>query len=168
MIFENCEGVKNLNITSNNNFIELEWEATEDALYYEIYRDTEIIATTEELSFTDNNLETGTYYYNVRPVYEDCYGALSGEEIIYTVNVDEINTSDVRIYPNPAKDFIKLSAISCQHSVIKIYNYLGMLMDEIGFDSDEMEINISDYNPGVYFINIKSEDGTQVAKIVKY
>ena len=168
MIFENCEGVKNLNITSNNNFIELKWEATEDALYYEVYRDTEIIATTEELSFTDNNLETGTYYYNVRPVYENCYGALSGEEIIYTVNIDEINTSDVTIYPNPAKDFIKLSAISCQHSVIKIYNYLGMLMDEIGFDSDEMEINISDYNPGVYFINIKSEDRTTVKKIVKY
>ena len=104
----------------------------------------------------------------MRPVYEDCYGAISGKEVTYTVNVDEINTIDVTIYPNPAKDFIKLSAVSCQHSVIKIYNCLGMLMDEIEIDSEELEINLSDYNPGVYFVNIKSENGTVVKKIVKY
>ena len=167
---QNCEAVKNFNVIVGNNIIELKWEApeTEDVTHYEIYRDTELIATTEELSFTENDLENGTYYYNVRPVYEDCYGALSGKEVTYTVNVDEINTIDVTIYPNPAKDFIKLSAVSCQHSVIKIYNCLGMLMDEIEFDSEELEINLSDYNPGVYFFNIDSENGTIVKKIVKY
>ena len=167
---QNCEAVKNFNVIVGNNIIELKWEApeTEDVTHYEIYRDTELIATTEELSFTENDLENGTYYYNVRPVYEDCYGAISGKEVTYTVNVDEINTIDVTIYPNPAKDFIKLSAVSCQHSVIKIYNCLGMLMDEIEIDSEELEINLSDYNPGVYFVNIKSENGTVVKKIVKY
>ena len=167
---QNCEAVKNFNVIVGNNIIELKWEApeTEDVTHYEIYRDTELIATTEELSFTENDLENGTYYYNVRPVYEDCYGAISGKEVTYTVNVDEINTIDVTIYPNPAKDFIKLSAVSCQHSVIKIYNCLGMLMDEIEFDSEELEINLSDYNPGVYFFNIDSENGTIVKKIVKY
>ena len=43
-----------------------------------------------------------------------------------------------------------------------------MLVDEIEFDSEEMEINLSDYNSGIYFINIKSENGTIVKKIVKY
>ncbi len=170
IMINNCEGVRNFDVAVVNNTVELSWQtpSTEDVTHYEIYRDTELISTTEELSFIENGLETGTYYYNVRPVYEDCYGALSGKEITYTVNVDEINTIDVMIYPNPAKDFIKLSAVSCQHSVIKIYNCLGMLMDEIEIDSEELEINLSDYNPGVYFVNIKSENGTIVKKIVKY
>lgn len=170
IMINNCEGVRNFDVAVVNNTVELSWQtpSTEGVTHYEIYRDTELISTTEELSFIENGLETGTYYYNVRPVYEDCYGALSGKEITYTVNVDEINTIDVIIYPNPAKDFIKLSAVSCQHSVIKIYNCLGMLMDEIEIDSEELEINLSDYNPGVYFVNIKSENGTVVKRIVKY
>ena len=170
IMINNCEGVRNFDVAVVNNTVELSWQtpSTEGVTHYEIYRDTELISTTEELSFIENGLETGTYYYNVRPVYEDCYGALSGKEITYTVNVDEINTIDVMIYPNPAKDFIKLSAVSCQHSVIKIYNCLGMLVDEIEVDSDEIEINLSDYNSGIYFINIKSENGTIVKKIVKY
>ncbi len=167
---QNCEAVKNFNVIVGNNIIELKWEApeTEDVTHYEIYRDTELIATTEELSFTENDLENGTYYYNVRPVYEDCYGAISGKEVTYTVNVDEINTIDVTIYPNPAKDFVILSTVNSQQSTVKIYNAIGMLMDEIEIDSEELEINLSDYNPGVYFVNIKSENGTVVKKIVKY
>ena len=177
IMINNCEGVRNFDVTVVNNTIELSWQTpeTDDVTHYEIYRDTELIATTEELSFTDDNLESGTYYYNVRPVYEDCYGALSGKEITYTVNVDEINAFDVKIYPNPAGDFVKLSTVNCQQSTVngqqstvRIYNYLGMLVEEIEVDSEEMEINISDYNPGIYFFNIKSENGTIVKKIVKY
>ncbi len=85
-----------------------------------------------------------------------------GEQIIpvrwtSTVSLNENNLTSVEIYPNPAKDFVKLSAISDQLSVVKVYNALGMLVDEIEMNSKEIEINVSDYNTGIYFININGE-----------
>ena len=170
IMIQNCESVKNFNVIVGNNSVELKWEKpdTEGVVHYEIYRDTELIATTEDLSFTENDLENGTYYYNVRPIYENCYGAIEGQEVTYTLNVDETNITDVMIYPNPTNDFVKLSTVNGQQSTVRIYNAFGMLVDEIEFDSEEMEINLSDYNSGIYFINIKSENGTIVKKIVKY
>ena len=34
-----------------------------------------------------------------------------------------------------------------------------MLIDEIEISSDEIEINVSGYRSGIYFINIQDEDG---------
>ncbi len=85
-----------------------------------------------------------------------------GEQIIPVkydgwIGLDENNLTSVEIYPNPAKDFVKLSAISDQLSVVKVYNAFGMLVDEIEMNSKEIEINVSDYNPGIYFINVDGE-----------
>ena len=67
------------------------------------------------------------------------------------------------IYPNPAKDLVKISAISGQSSLVRIYNVMGMTVEEIEMNSDNIEINISDYERGIYFFNI---DGN-VVKVVK-
>lgn len=170
IMIQNCEGVKNFNVITGSNSLELSWQApdTENVLHYEIYRDTELLATTEDLAYTEIGLESGTYYYNVRPVYENCNGALAGKEVVYTVNVDEIDTIEASIYPNPANDFVKLSVVSNQPSIVRIYNCLGMHVEEIEVDSDEIEIDLSDYNSGIYFLNIDSENGSIVKKIVKY
>ncbi len=67
------------------------------------------------------------------------------------------NSSKIEIYPNPAKDIIKLSAVSNQPSAVKIYNISGAIIDEIDFNSNEIEINISEYESGIYFIEANGE-----------
>ena len=91
-----------------------------------------------------------------------------GEQVIpvkYTgdLNLNENNLTSVEIYPNPANDFVKISSNGCQLSVVKIYNMLGMMIDEIEVDAKEIEINISEYNAGIYFFNIDGE----VVKVIK-
>ncbi|MBO5711250.1 MAG: T9SS type A sorting domain-containing protein [Acholeplasmatales bacterium] len=66
--------------------------------------------------------------------------------------ITETSKSDISIYPNPASDFVKISADSGQLSNVKIYNSLGMLVEEKEVNASEVEINISDYNSGIYFI----------------
>jgi hypothetical protein len=51
--------------------------------------------------------------------------------------------------------------------VIKIYNYLGILIGEFEANSNEIEINISNYNSGVYFIEINTENGNNIKRIIK-
>ena len=83
------------------------------------------------------------------------------------VNVNELTSDDnIRIYPNPAKDFIKLSAVSYHLSTVRVYSYLGMLVEEIETCSNEMEIDVSNYNPGLYFLNIEYNGRTICKKLV--
>lgn len=49
---------------------------------------------------------------------------------------------------------------------ITIYDIIGGTVLEQEIDNDIFEIN--DINSGIYFVNIKSENGTIVKKIVKY
>ena len=65
--------------------------------------------------------------------------------------------NNVMVYPNPANDVVVLSAVSSQLSVVKVYNMLGMLVDEIKVNAMKIELDVSDYNPGIYFFNINGE-----------
>lgn len=59
---------------------------------------------------------------------------------------------------------LQQSSISYQQSVVKIYNALGMLVDEYEMNSGEIEINVSDYNSGIYFIDL---DGVMNKVVVR-
>ncbi len=73
------------------------------------------------------------------------------------VGEEEVKQKTYDVYPNPAKDYIKMSAVGGQQSVVRVYNVMGMLVDEIELDSEETELDVSDYNPGIYFLNINGE-----------
>ena len=84
------------------------------------------------------------------------------------VDVETVEEKDIAIYPNPAKDFVKVSTADGQHTTVKIYNTLGMLVGTRLATSatNEIEINVSEYNPGIYFINISNEESNVTKKIV--
>ncbi len=73
------------------------------------------------------------------------------------VGAEETAINDIKIYPNPARGVVKLSAVSGQHSVVRIYNVMGILVEEIELDAEEIELDVSDYNPGIYFFNINGK-----------
>ena len=65
--------VQNLDFDVVDHDVTLTWEAPRafTPLGYEVYRETEILAYTSELTFTDYALEDGIYNYCVYAVYED-------------------------------------------------------------------------------------------------
>lgn len=73
------------------------------------------------------------------------------------VGAEETAINDIKIYPNPAKDVVKVSTVNGQRSTVKVYNYLGILVEEIELDAEEIELDVSDYNPGIYFFNINGK-----------
>ena len=47
--------------------VDLSWDTVVDATYYQVYRDDVLVATTDAVEFTDNNLEIGVgYNYQVK------------------------------------------------------------------------------------------------------
>ena len=142
---------------------------------YNIYLDGELIEENyTETSYSGGSSETIDYLEDgnqhiveVVAVYEN--GTSVGSAVLVTkgTNVSEITENNISVYPNPANDFVKLSAVSGQLSVVKVYNCLGMMVEEIEVNANEVEINISEYNTGIYFINVQTENGNLVKKVVK-
>ena len=92
------------------------------------------------------------------------------------VDVVELNDEEFEIYPNPARDFVKVSTDNSQQSTVRVYNTLGMLVEEIIAGtrhatsapySDEIEINVSDYRSGVYFVEVYTANGSVTKKFIK-
>ena len=138
-------------------------------LFLENYTDTYFSSYYENYhgELLDYLTDGNQHIVEVVAVYEN--GTSVGSAVLVTedTNVSEMTENNISVYPNPAKDFVKLSAVSGQLSAIKIYNCLGMLVEEIEVNANEVEINISEYNTGIYFINIQTENGNIVKKVVK-
>lgn len=76
--------------------------------------------------------------------------------------------SGLSIYPNPINDmFIIQNENNIGISDLTITDVNGRTVKVINVNSIENEINISDLNSGIYFINITNDNGLAVKKIIK-
>ena len=160
---EMCEAVNNLSNNSNN----ISWEQAEntEALHYEIYRNTRFLGTTEELSFVDTTASANTLYcYSVRPVYEDCFGLFKTIDVTYTGESVNENTSDVDvdIYPNPSDKYFTIVCKGMES--VTIYNVMGSKVMENKVDNDRC--TISGLCPGIYFVNVNSNENKVIKKVI--
>ena len=176
---EHCYPVQNLRsaIVGDCITLHIDWDAPEEGtpVGYNIYVNGELI----EENFTGNSYSDVTiagdlyddkhvHIAEVVAVYENGMTSVAAIAIIDNdwINVAETEDVNVMIYPNPAKDVVKVTTVNGQQSTVKVYNTLGMLVEEIEINSNETEINVSDYNPGIYFFNIQTENGNVTKKIV--
>ncbi|TXJ00314.1 peptide-N-glycosidase F-related protein [Chryseobacterium sp. WX] len=80
------------------------------------------------------------------------------------LNVKEIKTVDVNIYPNPTADFVNVKS-KVEVSSISLFNMEGRKLSET---YKENRIDLSLYSTGVYFLHIVLKDGTAFKhKIIK-
>ncbi len=75
----------------------------------------------------------------------------------------------ITIYPNPAKDVVNFTNIN-NVSSITILNTVGQtLLNKANISSASATINISNFENGLYFINLTKNNGEkEVMKLVKY
>ena len=93
-------------------------------------------------------------------------------DVTETAINQEIETSDasITLYPNPAiNDFIVRLESSGSMESISVYNANGVLINKFypGYEVKEAKINCSSYPPGLYFIKIKTENGSSICKLIK-
>ena len=167
MTIKTGDAIKDFNIIVEDYHVTLRWEKpdTEGVTHYEIYRETVLIDTTLNLFYEDVNLSDGSYTYNVRPVYEDCYGATSSKDIAFYESVKENFIPNLTIYPNPANDKIFIKTELEVEDVIVYDVYGRQLSTAKGQQSST--IDVSDLSKGVYFVNVKTSAGSVVKKIIK-
>ena len=67
-------------------------------------------------------------------------------------------SSTPKLYPNPASTNVRIEANNTIES-IKVYNMMGVLVETITASSNMVDVNLSQYDNGVYFFNIFQSDG---------
>lgn len=90
-----------------------------------------------------------------------------------TLSVDKINgLTELNVYPNPAKDMAKLnfSLEKSSQLTIAIYDQLGQLVQSVSNSQynaglNQVEINTSALNSGIYSVRIDAENGTLSQRI---
>ena len=146
--------------------IRISWTGVKNATSYNVYRGSKMIANVGETVFIDENLGYDEEYcYTITALNDKLESGKSEEVCEKTLgeNIDEL-TKSFNIYPNPAENEIYISSEE-RIEEVAIYNINGQQTTVNGQQTSSigMTINVSNLNPGVYFIKINDK----VEKFIK-
>jgi hypothetical protein len=153
----------------NENDVTLNWEAPNACLApdgYNIYRDGNMINATlvTALTYVDPELPIGLYEYYVTAVYY--FGESDPSDPVYTLitGIEDIDSDLFRIYPNPVSEVVNIES-SAIITGIRIFNNSGQtVMDKI-VDVNQYQIDVSNYERGIYYIKLETAEGNLIRKI---
>ena len=165
------EAPENLTATAKStSSIELTWEAVENASSYFVYRNDVEIANITGTTYVDEDLAYNTEYcYTVTSMGASSESDPSEEACTKTLgeSIAE-NTSSFNIFPNPATDNLSIEANE-EITEVNIYNIIGVNVynEQCTMNNLQLDINISDFNSGVYFVKVKTANGETVKRFIK-
>jgi hypothetical protein len=102
------------------------------------------------------------------PANNGTNGSSSGHVRVYTnpsIGINELDkTILVDVYPNPTTGKITIECEKMQR--VEVLDITGKQVYALDISSDVLDIDISDFSKGVYFLSVRSKDGVAVQRIV--
>lgn len=172
---ETCDaptGLTATNLTKNSVVLDWAQTGTPDSWTINYKKSTASTWTTVNTSthpYTITNLDSETSYEAF--VTATCGDLTSGESnhITFTTLVDGIEDIDMNtvIYPNPTTGKVTVSNIQSPINGIEVYDVYGKLLNRVEPNLNEVNLDITDFASGVYFLRIETEKGVANKRIVK-
>ena len=114
----------------------------------------------------NNTLVNGVTYYASQTI-NGCESQYRLPVIVeVTLSNKEFDTIKIVYNPNPVTDILNIKA-STELKNAKIFNLLGQTIFQQTFNSKEIQLNMSDFPTGTYFVLVESDDINETFKIVK-
>jgi len=83
------------------------------------------------------------------------------------VSVDEIeNNKSLKLYPIPVTDYLTIES-SVTIKILQLFDFQGRLIRKIEINSGIYKLDMSSYSPGIYQIQLITQGGNTVHKIIK-
>ncbi|MCR5645026.1 MAG: T9SS type A sorting domain-containing protein, partial [Bacteroidales bacterium] len=165
-----CDPVSNLeayymNYQNQEGFV-IDWTEPEGALEVAIYFEGESLGTIGAsthpifLGF-DGPMPAGDYTIGAVAIYDDC----ESEMVTYSAFYDEVNDNNIvnNIYPNPTNSTVTIEAEGMNH--ITVASVLGQVVYDADVDADRLELNLGQYNAGLYLVRISTVNGVSVKRV---
>ncbi len=83
---------------------------------------------------------------------------------ITDVSVNEHNQIEVKIYPNPATNFVQVSSDEIQR--VEVYNMMGQIVFEQNYNDSQVTIPTSGMAPGTYAVKVTATNGTTTKQVI--
>ena len=170
-----CDAPTNLNATIEQNAegfdynfkVTMTWDKLSNANSYIIYLDGEMLDSTTENSFVKGFDEEGTHSFTVASVCENGESEES-EKFEFEIKGEYVSelSNNFQVYPNPVDDVL---FINTNENIIEVnvYNVVGMMMPIANSQQPTVTIDMSGYNSGIYFVEIKTEIENSIIRIIK-
>jgi hypothetical protein len=94
----------------------------------------------------------------------NCISYSDPYEYIITSTDEIYSNPDWSLYPNPAKDNFTVKAEGLEY--IQIFDGVGNLIVNEITNSNSVLINTADLNSGVYFVQVKTHNGTDIKRLI--
>ncbi len=110
---------------------------------------------------TDSSINPDAIEIVNNEVDENCDG------IIGTTRVLEFGDSELKIFPNPTKDYIYLESEYTGSVIIKILDIKGQFLDVMSVNKIPKTINFTEYKAGVYLLEIRSASNQNIMVLTR-
>ncbi len=129
------------------------------------------VALTAPYEYTYNNLSIGTHTIAVQ--MKDVDGnrintdAITIEIIEDALGLDDLDVSNVKVYPNPVESSLNLDFATGGTHEIKLFNLLGQLIHSVQTNASKYVIDMKEFNiKGLVIVQIKTNKSVKNYKLI--
>jgi hypothetical protein len=126
---------------------------------FNLYRDGNLIGMVS----SPVPIEWGLYEYMVTAIYY--FGESSPSNAVVITGSEEHADQEVQIFPNPASDKVLIQT-DLDNYQIELYDHLGRCVYIRDQSGDPNEMNVSGFEPGIYFLKIKTAESSLLKKLI--
>ncbi|MBC8487819.1 MAG: T9SS type A sorting domain-containing protein, partial [Bacteroidetes bacterium] len=123
------------------------------------------IANTVNTYYTHTEFVIGWNYYYVTSLLNGVESIPSNEDSVLITSIEENIFYSTMIYPNPASDVVNIKS-DFEINNVMVYNFAGQIVANEQVNSKFYQINTSQYNAGIYFFRIETDEGTISKRII--
>lgn len=125
----------------------------------------------EQKTYALNTYSNTTIRIAIRCQSQNRYMFMVDDFLVQSSNLrtNDVLANKFSVFPNPASNVINVtSSDAIGVNQIQITDLNGRVVKDVMFDGvSELQVNIGDLTTGMYMMNIMSEEGTAVKKIVR-
>jgi hypothetical protein len=104
---------------------------------------------------------SAVWYWPSGPISVEIFAGQTTEqdfEIDYMTGIDEVSLENLNIFPNPATNQVNINS-DFNISTLKVYNFTGEVVFEGEINATQTQINTSEFEAGVYLLQIFTDNG---------
>lgn len=81
---------------------------------------------------------------------------------------DYLHNKQIVLFPNPAANFVTIESSENEIiELVRIYDNTGKLINEIEEKAIKIDLNLSNYPSGVYYLELNTEGSKSISKLIK-
>lgn len=117
-------------------------------------------------TFATSFANTGTYQVSLFARNDDVCEKMTKTLQIFGVNINNISADEINIFPNPATELVTVQHSLNEKVSLKMYNSIGTLVYQSSSVQNSHQINLKNFAKGIYLINLETEKGNAVRKLI--